>query len=173
MEFISFASRTKSKVIIGSVKGKLPNDLNKRSLALTWIRDCFNECIDQAEKLDVVLLVEAINRYEINFLNTVEEAYEFIKAFSTDKLALLVDTFHMNIEEEDMCKIIYEYSKYIRHVHFADSNRYYPGRGHIDFKSILSALRDIDYDEYIALECLPKPNPDTVAREFIKYIQKV
>lgn len=172
-DFIILANKINSKVIIGSVRGSLDCKYNDKSSTLTWIKECLSDCIEEAEKYNVILLVEAINRYETNFLNKVEDVFKFIRDFKTNVLAIHVDTFHMNIEEKDIGKSINSYIKDIKHIHFADSNRCYPGQGHINFKSIMDILKNNNYSEFIALECLPAPDEETVSKEFINFIQNL
>ena len=172
-DFIILANKLNSKVIIGSVRGSLDDKYNDKCSALIWIKECLSDCIEEAEKYNVILLLEAINRYETNFLNKVEDVFEFIRDFKTNALAIHVDTFHMNIEETDICNSINWYIKNIKHIHFADSNRCYPGRGHINFRSIVDILKKNNYNEYIALECLSIPDEKTVSKEFINFTQNL
>jgi sugar phosphate isomerase/epimerase len=86
---------------------------------------------------------------------------------------MLIDTFHMNIEEPDIIGSILHVRDYISHVHFADSNRWAPGCGHIDFKKIIRTLRRIQYRGAICAEILPKPTPDECLRLSIEYFGKL
>jgi len=66
-----------------------------------------------------------------------------------------LDTFHMNIEERSIDGAIREAGPHLLHLHVADSNRAAPGRGHLDFKPIVKALKDINYRRYLSFELLP------------------
>lgn len=159
---IDFASRMKSKVIIGLMRGlKKENESYKKFKKN--LKKSLLECLDYAEKKEVSLVLEAINRFECDTFNTLKETGDFIKGFSSDKLKLHIDTFHMNIEERNINQSIIEYGDLIDHVHFADSNRWYPGQGHFDFSETVTALREIGYNGYIAIECLPLPGPEQAA----------
>ena len=57
------------------------------------------------------------------------------------------------------------------YVHFADSNRLAPGQGHINFKSIFESLKRINYEGWISVEILPRPDPDTAARQALEYLR--
>ena len=70
-------------------------------------------------------------------------------------VGVMADTYHMNIEESDMGAAISNVGDKLFYVHIADSNRAAPGRGHIDFKEIAGALRDIHYDGWVSMELLP------------------
>lgn len=170
IDHIKLAEELNSKVIIGSMRGSIP-DKSEYAKYESFALECFERCLTFAESKKVVLLIEAINRYETNFINTVEDALSFIEKLDSEYLKVHVDTFHMNIEEKDITESIKAAGKYLGHVHFADSNRKYPGMGHINFKEIIKVLNDIGYDGAIALECLPYPNGEEAALKAIENIK--
>ncbi len=169
---IDFASHFKAQVIIGLIRGKI-EDKTERSQTEKWTINCLRECSRIAQKKKIGLTLEPLNRYETNFINTVEEGIEFIKKIDASNIGLLIDTFHMNIEEISIYKSIIKAKEYLTHVHFADSNRWAPGSGHLDFVRIIKMLKEIDYKGYISMEILPKPNSDTAAKMAIEYLNKI
>jgi len=100
----------------------------------------------------------------------VAEGLALIEAVGADNFGLLLDTFHMNIEEPSIEESIRQAGNRIFHFHVADSNRWYPGAGHLDFRSILSTLKDIGYQGFVSGEFLPKPDAETAARKAIEYL---
>ena len=102
---------------------------------------------------------------ETDLIVTVSEGLELIEKVGADNFGLLLDTFHMNIEEPSIEQSIRRAGDSIFHFHVADSNRWYPGAGHLDFKLIVDVLNEIDYTGYLSAEILPLPNPDTCAEE--------
>lgn len=169
LDHIEVARKLGAKVIIGSMRGSIP-DKSEYKKYEAFALECFEKCLSEAENKGVTLLIEAINRYETNFINTVEEALEFIEKTGSRYLKVHVDTFHMNIEEGDMAESIKTAGSLLGHVHFADSNRRYPGMGHIDFKKIIKALKDAGYNGAIAFECLPYPTEEEAAKGAIENI---
>ncbi|WP_303881056.1 5-keto-L-gluconate epimerase [Acetomicrobium mobile] len=169
-DHIDFAALLEAKVIIGTIKGLLPENRNEREIALERVITCLQECADYARNKGVRLVLEAINRYESNYLNTAEQTVEFIEKVSSRAIGLHLDTFHMNIEEKSIAETIRRYSSYLEHLHFADSNRCVPGLGHINFTEILATLLEINYDGYIGIEALPLPDGDSAARQALSYI---
>jgi sugar phosphate isomerase/epimerase len=128
----------------------------------------FSECCADAEKNDVRIAFEPINRYETSLLNTVEESLAFLNKVGSEKLGLLIDTFHMNIEEPSIEKSILAAKNHIYHFHYADSNRRYPGAGHLNFSSIISSLFSTGYSGFLSGEHRSDHNPeDTVKRGFL------
>jgi len=103
--------------------------------------------------------MELLNRYEAHFLNTVEEGLRFVEEVGLRNAGLLLDAYHMNIEEPDLVNVIWAAGKRLYLFHAADSNRQAPGRGHIDFGAVIRALKGIDYDGDIVFEFMP-PGPD-------------
>ena len=121
------------------------------------------ELCDFAGSLGVILCLEPINRYEINTLNNVEQCLAFIDQYQLNDLGLLLDTFHMNIEDASIEQAILNAGARTKHVHAPDSNRYAAGSGHLNYPSILNALRQVNYDGYLALEAFPEPDAMTCA----------
>lgn len=169
---IRAARELKAKVIIGTMRGLIADRDNHQRYE-KYALYCFQKVLDCAEKNRVFILTEAINRYETNFINNVEESLELINKLNSAYLELHLDTFHMNIEEQDMVKSIKQAEKALGHLHFADNDRWYPGHGHIDFKRIIAALKDIKYDGCIAFECLPFPTPHEAAENCLKNVKSL
>lgn len=108
-----------------------------------------------AEKYNVNLCLECWNRYETYWLNRLEQAADMVDAVKKDNVGVMGDLFHMNIDESDMAQAIINCGDKLTHIHFADSNRAAPSKGHIDFVPIMKALREINYQGYITFELLP------------------
>jgi sugar phosphate isomerase/epimerase len=104
----------------------------------------------KAEDYGIKLLLEPLNRYSTPYCATAKDALAI--AMQVDSLGILLDTFHMNIEEDSFKEAIQSSSKYLKHLHFADNNRKMPGFAHIDFPSIVESLDEIGYDGYISFE---------------------
>jgi len=169
---IVFASNFNAQVIIGLIRGKIEESIN-RIEAEEWTIDCLKKCTEFAKEYNIQLTLEPVNRYESNFINTLNEGIEFIKRVGASNLGLLADTFHMNIEEVSIYGSIIQAKNYITHVHFADSNRWAPGCGHIDFKKVIETLKKIDYQGYVSAEILPLPDSDTAARITAETLDKI
>jgi sugar phosphate isomerase/epimerase len=118
-----------------------------------------------AEDLGVTVSLEAVNHLLINYHNTLASVAEIISEVNSPSLGLLADTFHMNIEEKSMTEPLLKYGSLINHFHVADSNRWAPGRGHIDFAAVFATLKQIGYTGWITVESDPKPDYATMARE--------
>lgn len=107
-----------------------------------------------AEK-GIRLTLEAWNRYETYLINRLDQALRMVNDIDLPNVGVMADTYHMNIEESDMGAAIRNVGEKLFYVHIADSNRAAPGRGHIDFKEVARALRDIRYDGWVSMELLP------------------
>ena len=164
---IELASQLGAKdgVVIGWVKGKRPEhdvaDFDNL-LASQLKRLCV-----YAEERGQKILIEVINRYETNLFNTAEELMSFLNRYQLDGAYVHLDSFHMNIEEADIAAAIRLCGKRLGYFHVADSNRLYPGAGHIDFASIYDALNFVDYRGALSVECIPEPDAETAAAHAI------
>jgi sugar phosphate isomerase/epimerase len=119
----------------------------------------------------VRLALEPINRYETSLVNSVPACLALIDDVGAGNFGVLADTFHMNIEDPSMTDSLRQAGPRLYHVHFADSNRWYPGAGHIDFAKLVHTLREIGYAGYISIEAMPMPDADTCARKSIQTLQ--
>ena len=115
---------------------------------------------DYAAKLGVLFVMEVINHYETCMYYNVDRALQFMADMDHENVAIMVDTYHMNIEEDDACRAIRRVAEKLANFHISDSNRCGVGHGHIDFIPIMKTLKEVGYDGYIGLEPqAPGPNP--------------
>jgi len=168
---IELAAEVGSAVTIGSISGKLGSGEDgerraRRSSAL----ECLAQVCRAAEHLGVTVLLEPLNRYECDYLDTLAEAMKAAAEVGAPNLKLLADTFHMNIEEADLAASLRAAGSSIGHVHLADSNRQAPGHGHLNVAGVLAALAEIGYRGYLSFEVLPLPDPCRAIRDGIAAI---
>jgi D-psicose/D-tagatose/L-ribulose 3-epimerase len=104
----------------------------------------------RAADYGIQLVLEPLNRYSTPYCATAKDAIAI--AQHVDSLGILLDTFHMNIEEDMFKDAIQSSSTLLRHMHFADNNRKMPGFAHIDFSTIIKSLNEIGYQDYISFE---------------------
>ena len=110
------------------------------------------EAIKPAEDNDVFFNVEVVNRFEQFILNTVDEALSYVEAVGSPNAKILLDTFHMNIEEDFVGAAILKAGDKLGHLHIGENNRMPPGYGHIPWTEIGAALRQIDYQGHVVME---------------------
>lgn len=167
---VRLAARLGSLVIIGLIRGRA--DGGHASAASRFLEG-IRPVLDAAASTGVRLAIEPINRYETDFLVTVEETLEVIGASGAPHLGVLADTFHMNIEEVTIEGALVAAGPRLWHVHVADSNRWAPGFGHLDFPAIADALRQCGYEGFLSAEILPKPDPEEAARQTMRTMRSL
>jgi sugar phosphate isomerase/epimerase len=144
-----------ARLIIGLIRGKLQGDMAEQQRA--WAVAGLRQVAAYAAQRGVELVLEPINRYETNFLNTVAETLAFLDEVAAPNVGLLFDTFHANIEEPSLAGSLRAAGQHLKHVHTADSNRWAPGSGHLDFAAVVATLRQSGYDGWLSAEILPLP----------------
>jgi len=154
-KLIRFAAVHQAIVIIGLVRG-IGSFESKENV--TALRECLKACDAEASGCDGKIALEAINRYETKSLNTAEHVAEFIDDSGLKATGILLDTFHMNIEERSPESTIRSYVDRLVHFHIADSNRWPPGYGHLDVREQLKILAELDYSGWVSAETLPRPS---------------
>ncbi|HEY5811412.1 MAG TPA: sugar phosphate isomerase/epimerase family protein, partial [Terrimicrobiaceae bacterium] len=103
------------------------------------------EAVKTAEDCGVLFCVEVVNRFEHFVMNTAAEGIAFAKRVDSPNCKILLDTFHMNIEEDSMREAILESKGWLGHFHLGETNRRPPGFGRMPWPEIFGALREIDY----------------------------
>ena len=172
-DMIDMANALEAPVVtIGSFKGRLAQySADGRALLAEIIR----EAGQIAQPKGVRIALEPINRYEGDFINNAEQGLNYLRQIDHPVVGLLLDTFHINIEEsswtEPFRRVMAEEKLF--HVHLGDNNRLPPGKGLIDFPAIVAALAEINYTGYLSAELFPKPDPDTAARQTLEYMNAI
>ena len=141
-------------IIIGLIRAVVKPGVEGKQ-ASDWLVDALKECSSEANKYGVRLALEPINRYETRLINNVQQGLELIQNVGAENFGLLLDTFHMNIEEANIEKSMMDCGGKIFHFHVADSNRWYPGAGHLDFPGILRVLMAGGYAGFVSGEFWP------------------
>jgi sugar phosphate isomerase/epimerase len=170
-EHIDLANKLGSIVIIGGIRGKLETDLPIEQ-QLNSGKEAIREIAEYAYHHQVTLVLEAINRYETNIFNTLLQIKDFIEELKFPNFKILADTFHMNLEEVSYRQALLEVKDHIGYIHFADSNRWAPGWGHIDFREIINVLKEINFRGPIGIEVLPLPEDLKAAQQGIVFLKK-
>jgi len=120
----------------------------------------------RAEALNLRLVIEVLNRYEAHLVNNTAQAVQFVDDVGADNVGILLDAYHMNIEESNPADALRQAGKRLWLYHVADSNREGIGRGHTNFAAQMTALSDIAYQGPVIIECTaPGPNPFTPIKD--------
>lgn len=118
--------------------------------------EAFAKVDEDLKAHDVIMGIEAINRFETDLVNTAAEGTAMAKASGSDRVGVLLDTFHLNMEEKDVHKAIVDTGKHLVHFHVSDNDRGVPGSGHVQWGEVKNALDTINYDGWIVAEMFVK-----------------
>lgn len=137
---------------------------------------------------DVNLGIEAINRFETDLINTADEAKSLAEASNSKNIGVLLDTFHLNIEEKNIKSTIIKTGDYLKHFHISDNDRGVPGSGHIPWNDVRDGLKAINYNNWIVAEMFVisgnpassdlniwrniEDEPDATAKQSLKFMRE-
>lgn len=107
---------------------------------------------EYAKQRNIILAVEPLNRYETDFINTCEQVMQLVNDVNSDGIGVLLDTYHMNIEEKNSAQAIRAAGSRLAHFHACGCDRGTPGRDHINWDEIIPALQEINYDRSVVIE---------------------
>ena len=169
---IPLAVQFKAVVILGLIRGISPKG-QSHTQSMEYLIEALRECSAAAEPHGVRYALEPLNRYETDLIHTVVDGLDLIERVGANNFGLLLDTFHMNIEEPSIEESIKICGDHIFHFHVADSNRWYPGAGHLNFRSILETLFETGYSGFVSGEFMPVPDADTATQHAIKNLRRL
>jgi D-psicose/D-tagatose/L-ribulose 3-epimerase len=168
----------------GIFTGKGPTE-EEFEYAVAGLKDAAN----YAKKYGVSLCLEPANRYENYMINLVSDALKMIDAIDEPNVGLLLDSYHMNIEEKDLYKSIVSAKGRIMHFHVNENDRGIPGTGHIPWDDVFKALKDVNYTGVVAVESFVDntidiasvvavwrrlaPDAETLSRQSYGFIRKM
>jgi len=169
---VPVAARFNAVIIIGLLRGIVKPGVDHEQ-AMNWLVEALRKCSAAAKPAGVRLALEPINRYETTLINNAAQGLDLIERVGAGNFGLLLDTFHMNIEEPSIEESIRRTGDRIFHFHVADSNRWHPGAGHLDFRVLLHTLFDTGYTGFVSGEFMPVPDAATGAQKAIEHLRAI
>jgi len=161
------------RVIIGGIRGRLAGTPDQQMLQYDLGVDSIRQCAHWADDNGIMLLIEPINRYEANWILTASEGMDILKEIDVPSTKLLLDTFHMNIEESSMKSALIQTGEKLGYVHLADNTRCAPGQGQTNFREILETLKEIGFDGPLVSEILPLPDDATAVQQTAQFWESI
>ena len=171
-EIIDFAAHLGANINIGRVRGQYCKELTKEETEELAVA-AFRELADYAAPKNVMIALETVTIMQTNFMNTLEEGCNMVDRVDRPNFKVMMDVFHLNLEEKNVFEAIKKYSAYNIHVHLADNNRRYPGHCGMDFEKIISTFKECGYDGAFCTEIFQIPNQEEAAKGAIAHLQPI
>jgi D-psicose/D-tagatose/L-ribulose 3-epimerase len=197
MAYVRHAIAAAAQVGAGNLIGPLYSSVGRTWLAtpeerardLDLLESQLRALANTAADHSVTLCLEPLNRFETSFINVTEQALEILDRVDHPACQLMLDTFHMNIEERSMGDAIRRAAQRLRHVHASENDRGAPGAGHIPWTEVATALREIAYDGPVVIETFTSkvtsiaraaavwrplaPTQDDIARQGLDFLRRL
>ena len=171
-EQLDLGAQLKCPIVIGSLRGIIGPEQSFAQVDARMVESML-ELADYAETVNGEIVVEAIDRFETDYLRTAADVLGLIDRVGSNRVLVHLDTFHMNLEEQNWRSAILSCRGKLGHVHVADNSRNYPGWGLIDFRTIISLLLEIGYDRSLTIECYPFPDGPTAALRGLQHLSAI
>lgn len=155
-------------ILYGKWPGPAPATMEDRQPYLERSLKSMRQALPAAEDNDVIFCLEVVNRFEQYLMNTAEEGVAYLQHLDSPNAKLLLDTFHMNIEEASLAHGIKTAGTSLGHLHIGENQRMPPGRGHLDWHELAQALEQVDYQGRIVMEPFMRPGGE-VGRDIRVY----
>jgi D-psicose/D-tagatose/L-ribulose 3-epimerase len=155
-EFLDWSKKLGAKIICGPLyselgkKRYLPPDERKAERARAV--ESLKRIGEIALKKEIYIAIEPLNRFETDMVNIAEQAFSICEEVNNPFIKMMLDTFHMNIEEKNFGDAIRLSAKHLIHFHTCNNDRGIPGNGHIPWNEVVSTLKDINYKGYGVIE---------------------
>jgi len=170
--FLEFAGEDGAVVDVGLLRGRL-DGMSDPAAARDDLRDRLLESAEHAERCGARVTIEPINRFETDFIHSAQDGLEWVRKVGHPNFGVMLDTFHMNIEDASIERSIREVAACLWHIHIGDSNRLAAGEGHFDFAGMIAALKEVGYDGFLSAEHLFREDPDAAARKTVEYLRSL
>ena len=171
-KLIDFAScYGKIPLGIGKFRGNLT--VGRRAEGWSWMREAFMAICDYASQKNVLVALEPQERTNLNNINSTRDGVTWVEQIGAENLGLLLDTYHMNLEDPSVMAGFVEAAKYTMHVHISDTDRLAPGKGKIDFTNVMRTLRAIGYNGYLSVEISQPPDAFASAQQAWNYMNNI
>jgi D-psicose/D-tagatose/L-ribulose 3-epimerase len=125
-----------------------------------WSAEILHQAGEYAKQADIMLCLEALNRFECYLCNTMESLKKLVETANHPNVKAMFDTHHANIEEKKYANAIHTIAPHLRHVHISENDRGTPGDGHINFDDTFSTLAAINYNGWLTIEAFSRNDPD-------------
>lgn len=155
-ELVVVASRFGALLVIGQMQGFLSDepDLAK---AEARIESCLKPVVETAEQCGTTIAFEPVNHLQAGFHNTLESVMALARRLDSPRFKPMLDSFHMNIEEESLTEPIYRAGSHLAHFHLCESNGSFLGSGHLNFAAVFAALKQIEYGGFASVKVYRHP----------------
>ena len=150
LSFVDLAARWKAVIVLGSLQGRFMDEPD-RVAGEERIRAAIRTVGEYAAPRNVVIAFEPVNHGEISFHNTIAEVAAVVREINLPSVRLMVDTFHMNIEERDMLAPLPGIQDLLAHVHLSETSRNVLGEGHWNTRGFLVELRRLHYASFCSV----------------------
>jgi D-psicose/D-tagatose/L-ribulose 3-epimerase len=144
-------------IIYGAWPSTMPEGITDKRPYIERSVSSMQEAIKSAEDHQVTFNMEVVNRFEQFLMNTCQEAVDYVRAVDSPAAKVMLDTFHINIEEISFAEAILTAGELLGHFHVGEQNRMPPGHGRIPWTEIAAALREIRYTGYVVMEPFLRP----------------
>jgi len=188
--FVDWSKSVGAKLIGGPLYSELGKKRHlsqeKRKAERERAIESLKQIGDYAAKKGIIIAIEPLNRFETDMINIAEQAYEMCEKVDSPSIKMMLDTFHMNIEEKKLSDAIRSSAKHLVHIHTCCNDRGIPGSGHIPWREVIDALNEINYEGYGVIESFDMgevgaqtmiwrplaPSLDDIAKEGLRFLKE-
>jgi len=171
-DYVSDAARLSSLIVVGLMQG-LRSDEPDLTIADGRIVEGLRRVARTAQDRGISIVLEPVNHLQVGFNNNAAEVAALVERIGSPAMSYMLDTFHLNIEEHSILEAIRAHGPRIRHFHLCETNGGAFGTGHLDFRSVLSALDQAGYSRFVSVKVYRVPDWEESARSTVEFLRAV
>jgi len=154
--YVPIAAQFGALLVVGQMQGFLSDEPDQQ-VGEARIEACMREVVETAERYGTTIVFEPVNHLQAGFHNDLRAVMGLAAHIHSPRFKPMLDTFHMNVEEQSMIEPIARVGSNLGHFHLCESNGNLLGSGHLDFPPIFAALDSIAYDGYVSIKVYRHP----------------
>jgi sugar phosphate isomerase/epimerase len=169
--YLDTAERFGAILVVGLLQGQLRDEPDP-AVANRRIADGLRQVADAAERRRVDIVIEPVNHLQVGFNHSVEEVLTLIRQIGSPAVRPMIDTIHLNIEEQSLTEPVLACGAALRHVHLCESNGAGFGTGHVDFAAVREALEQVQYAGFASVKVYRRLSFEDAARSSIDVLHR-
>lgn len=169
-DYVDLAAKLDALIVVGLMQG-MRSDEPELAIANARIVEGLRRVARTAQDRGTSIVLEPVNHLQVGFNHNAADVAALVEQIGSPAMSYMLDTFHLNIEEHSILEAIRVHGPRIRHVHLCETSGGLFGTGHLDFRSVLSALDEVGYSRCVSVKVYRSVDWEQAARSTVEFLR--